>query len=861
MIDQLTRAQTTIPSRTLWRVGWRYLARHPWQSVLMVIGITLGVAVAVAVDLANTSASRAFDLGTAAITGKATHQIAGGPQGIDETVYVFLRAQGVTQSAPIVSEHVVSPELGHAPLQVLGIDPFAEAPFRTYLFQHGALPLGNLTSFFTQPNTVLISSGQAQRYALAIGDPLTLLIQNRRHTVTVGGLLEPADSLSARLLDGLILADIATVQELTGRLGRIDRIDLILPNTGSTAVSRIDALLPAGLHITPVAARSGAVEQMTAAFRTNLTALSLLAMLVGMFLIYNTMTFSVVQRRPLFGTLRCLGVTRSEVFALVVSEALIVGSIGAALGLGLGILLGQGTVRLITQTINDLYFVVNVRTVEIAPESLIKGLLLGIVATVLTAAPPAWEAASVPPRLALSRSGLEVKARQAVVLAGLGGLGLLAAGLALLNLPTRNLLISFAGTFAVVVGMAMLTPVTMTLLMRAAPALTGRAWGVLGRMAPRNVANSLSRTSVAIAALMIAISVSIGVSLMVGSFRYTVAAWLEQILQGDIYISAPVMTASQNPPPLDPAVLPLASQWPGVARVDLLRATTLESDSGPVQVIAVHNPDFARERTFLAADRPPSLLWEAMQEDAILVSEPLANRLLLPQEGGRITLLTDRGAQVFLVAGIYYDYSASQGIVAMSIDSYRRYWDDAALTALSLRLAPGADVDAVQRSLQQALSSVQTLAVRPNRALREEVLVVFDRTFAITGALQVLATFVAFIGVLSALLSLQLEKQRELGILRAIGLTTQQLWALVLLETGLMGAVAGLLAMPTGYAVSLILIYVINSRSFGWTLQMKVDPAPFLFALVVAVSAALLAGIYPAWRMTRMITAEAIRFE
>jgi len=156
---------------------------------------------------------------------------------------------------------------------------------------------------------------------------------------------------------------------------------------------------------------------------------------------------------------------------------------------------------------------------------------------------------------------------------------------------------------------------------------------------------------------------------------------------------------------------------------------------------------------------------------------------------------------------------------------------------------------------------VQRLFVRPNQALRDDVLEVFDRTFAITGALQLLATVVAFIGVLSALLSLQLDKQRQLGILRAVGLTARQLWGLVMLETGLMGTVAGLLSMPTGYALSLILIYIINRRSFGWTLQMQAEPAPFIEALIVAVIAALLAGIYPAYRMGKMVTAEALRFE
>ncbi|MEJ2150819.1 MAG: ABC transporter permease, partial [Chloroflexota bacterium] len=201
------------------------------------------------------------------------------------------------------------------------------------------------------------------------------------------------------------------------------------------------------------------------------------------------------------------------------------------------------------------------------------------------------------------------------------------------------------------------------------------------------------------------------------------------------------------------------------------------------------------------------------------------------------------------------------GTVMMSSATYRDLWHDNSITGVALRLAPGVDVDATTRALREAIAPLQHLSVQPNRAFRDEVLVIFDRTFAITGALNLLATLVAFVGVLSALLSLQLEKQRELGIMRAVGLTVRQLWGLVMLECGLMGAVAGLLALPTGFVLSLILVYIINRRSFGWTLQMQVTPGPFLAALAVAVVAALLAGVYPARRMSRIVTSEAIRFE
>jgi putative ABC transport system permease protein len=229
--------------------------------------------------------------------------------------------------------------------------------------------------------------------------------------------------------------------------------------------------------------------------------------------------------------------------------------------------------------------------------------------------------------------------------------------------------------------------------------------------------------------------------------------------------------------------------------------------------------------------------------------------------GATVTLYTDHGARQFPVAGIYRDYSSSQGTVMMSLDLYRQHWNDPAISAVALKLAPDADSDRVVRELSDALAGVQGVMVRPNAALRSEALAVFDRAFAITGALQLLAALVAFVGILSALLALQLERSREFGVLRAIGLTGRQLRGLMLLETGMMGAVAGILALPTGLILALILIYIINRRSFGWTLQFQPHPEVFVQAMLLAVGAAVLAGIYPAIRLARMQAAEALRGE
>jgi putative ABC transport system permease protein len=807
----------------LWKVGLRYLWRHRWQSLLMVFGIALGVAVVISIDLANTSASRAFALSTEALTGRATHQITGGPQGIPEQVYVDLKRAGLGYPlAPVVSGYVSSPDLGNRPLQLLGVDPFSDGPFRSFISQGAIVPLDQLTNFLTKPGAVLLSRPLAERYHLQAGATLRLESAGRAKTAFVAGLLDPADGLSQRILDGIIMADISTAQELTDSVGVLGRIDLIVPAGQTAGLAALEQRLPPGLRVAPAAARNTTLEQLTEAFRINLSALSLLALMVGLFLIYNTMTFSVVQRRELFGMLRCLGVTRGEIFGLVTGEAAVVGVLGTLVGLGLGIGLGQGTVRMVSQTINDLYFTTTVQPGAAAPESLVKGLLLGVLATLITAGLPAWEAASVPPRVALLRSGLESKTRRNVAWAAAGGVGVLGAALALFQIPTPNLIVGFAGTVLTVLGAALLSAGAVVLLVTLAGPALGGAFGLVGRLAPRNLLNSLSRTAVAVTALMVAVSVTIGVSIMIDSFRHTVVVWLDQTLQSDIYVSAPLLTGTTPSSPIDPAVIDRLRSWPGVRRVDTLRSTVVQARQGQVNLAATQNPQIGAERLFKVLDGTPDQVWQRLEAGAVLVSEPLADRLGIRQPGTALQLNTPAGWKDFQVLGVYYDYASSEGTVLMAQPLYQSLWHDSAVTAIGLRLEPGQNVDRVVADLQDQLDQQQQLVVRANATLRRDVLVIFDRTFAITVALRLLATVVAFIGMLSALFLLQLERQREVGILRALGLV---------------------------------------GRHLRWTLQLLVQPGALLQGVLVALGAALLAGLYPAWRLSHMAAAEAIRYE
>jgi putative ABC transport system permease protein len=851
---------------TLRKLSLRHLLKHPWQVGLAILGVALGVAVVVSIDLANSSARRAFALSAETVAGRATHQVVGGTNGLDEAIYRTIRVDlHVRDSAPLVEGYAAAPDFPGLTLHILGVDPLAEQPFRPYLAP-AAGPQSDLTPLFTRPGAALMSADTARAYGLAIGDELRLRFGARSERATLIALLEPEDDASRRALDGLLVADIATAQEWLGTAGRLSQIDLILPDgqPGQALAEQIEAALPPGAQLTRPALRTQAIEQMTAAFEFNLTALSLLALVVGMFLIYNTITFSVVQRRGLIGTLRCLGVTRRQVFALVLGEALVVALAGTLLGLALGVALGRGLIGLVTQTINDLYFTVSVRGVEVTMAPLVKGALLGVLATLAAAAVPAFEATFTPPRTVLRRSSYEERVRRLVPLAAVGGAGLLAVGLGLLAIPSRSLPLSFGGLLAITVGAAAVTPLATLLLMQLARPALGRLFGLLGRMAARDVVGSLSRTSVAIAALMIAVSVTVGVGLMVGSFRQTVVRWLDDTLRADIYVSAPSLAGNRVDTSLPPEVVERLSAAPGVARARRYRNVVAETQYGQSIVVGTEVRTEADRDAFQFLEGDPAAIWPAFAGGAVLVSEPLAYRHDL-HAGDTISLLTDTGERSFAIAGVYTDYGSDQGVVMMDLARYQAAWNDPALSSLGIDAAPGTDVDALVRELRDTAGATAgdapILNIRSNRALREASLAVFDRTFAITTVLQLLATIVAFVGILAALMALQLERARELGVLRANGLTPRQLWGVVISQTGLIGLTAGLLSIPVGVLLAAVLVFVINKRSFGWTLLFQLDGGLFAQALLVAVAAALLAGLYPAWRMSRTSPALALREE
>lgn len=840
--------------RLLRRASTRYFLRHPWITLLAVLGVAVGVSVVISIDLANSSARRAFSLSSDAVAGRASHALVQTASGVPSALYAQLRQAGIRNIAPIVEGTVQTPS-GRA-LRVLGIDPFAESVFRPWLAggQGAGAPL--LTPGVAAATPATRAPAGLETPSQADPDTFRILRGGVPHDVLLYALDVP--ERSAEALRGWLVMDIATAQEVLGTGDRLSRIDVLIESpTDTLGLARTVGTLAV---LEPATNRSATLSQMTRAFELNLQALSLLAMVVGMFIIYNTTMFSVVQRRSVIGRLRALGLTQRALTWHVGIEVFAIGAVGTALGVLLGLALGQGMVRLVARTINDLYFVTEVQGVSVDPLVLVKGGLVGLLSTLAAAWGPIRQAVTQPVSVVLQRSGDEVRYGQKTSRYAIAGIVVLTMGFLLIMSSRTSIVVAYLGLLGLLLGWSLCVPRMIQVITFIIRRLLGKSSWLTMRMATEGVSASLSRTSVATAALMVAISATIGVGVMVQSFRGTVGTWLEQSLQADVYIQPPAEVFRRVDAHIDPALYDDLASIDGVEEAYGVLRTRVVDISGTSRDLAVVDLPRGRSETILLTEPPHSAFWDGFTgEDHVIISEPMAFRTGLAK-GDSLALQTPLGPQMFLISGVFYDYASDLGILMMARTTFDRHFDEPRRSGLALSVTGGRDeVQAVIARAEARAEGRQALIVRSNERLRETSLEIFDQTFAITNVLRLLSIMVAFIGVLSALMALQMERRREMAVLRAVGMTRQEVTRVTLGQTSYLGLLAGIFAVPLGLLLAAVLIFVINKRSFGWTLQLTIEPALLVQAVVLAVVAALLAGLYPAWKSGRTAPAEALK--
>lgn len=842
--------------KLLIKSGFRYYQKNLLQLVLSIVGIALGVAVVIAIDLANSSAIRGFDISMETVSGKATHQIRGS-EFISDTLLKYVKNKfQINKAAPVIEKFVKLNVEKPITLTFLGLDPFSERAFRDYFNNDNIDFQSGLVQLMTNKNSVIINSELAKKYNFKAGDSLPIEVDGIDKKLYLSATINLADENQQKITENLILADIAIVQDLFNIPNKISRIDLIIDENN---LANIQQSLPNGINISAADNRSTAGKDMTESFRTNLTAMSLLSIIVGMFLIYNTMTFSVVQRRKYLGLLRSIGVTNKEIFRLILSESIILGLSGTILGIIAGVFLGNFLISLVTKTINDMYFVLQVQDVHISTLSLLKGIFLGLIATIFSAIKPAKEASDVPAGIAMIRSTVETNISQKSNKMLIYGIVFIALGIVFLFLPIKNIYISYIGMIPLMIGFSLITPKFIIIMIDLMLPIYTKLFGSIGKMSARGIKENLSRTTISIAALSIALSAAIGIGSMVSSFRQTVVDWLNYRLNADIYASVPTNVSRFNDGTFGEWVIDSAKTIDGVYQMNIYRELQINHKGKIFHLLASkvqpRNYEKFSETLFDA-----ETVWKKFrQEEVLLVSESYAFKNNVGA-GDSLTLPTDRGYKTFQIIAVYFDYSSDIGLIFLNMNVFRQYYDDKLYSGIGLFVNDPIKVDRVAQELKEKTSSINFI-VRTNKNLIATSVEVFDRTFIITNVLQLLAIVVSFIGIFSAMMSLQLEKSRQFAILRANGLTPIQLLKHVLYQTGLMGFISGLLAMPLGLLIAYILIEIINSRSFGWSVSFYFEFTYLIQALIVGILSAILAGLYPAYRMAKTPPAISLRNE
>jgi putative ABC transport system permease protein len=802
------------------------LAQNKARSALAVLAIALGVALGYAVQLITQSAVNEFTLGAQALSGAADLEVRGPRSGFAEALYPELaRLPGVAVASPVVEIDAKLADRDDA-LTLIGQDPFRAAAVAPTLVAEGGERLDRL-----RPDTLFLSPAAADWLGVGVGERVRFQVALRVVSLRVGGLVPSAGPQRVAFLD------IAGAQSQFDRLGLLSRIDLRLrPGVDVSAFGdRLQAHLPAGLAVARPQEDVARTASLSRAYRVNLNVLALVALFTGGLLVFSTQVLSVVRRRAHFALLRVLGVTRRGLVSLLVAEGALLGVLGSSLGIPAGFLMANAAVRIIGPDLGSGYFRGVAPTLTLVPVALALCFALGVVVAVLGSLLPALEAARAAPAAAL-RPGDEERAfaRLRPVAPGLAMLAG-AAGAAFLP-PVDGLpLFGYVAIALLLLGTLQLLPRLVVLLLGALPTPHRAA----PQLAVAQLRGAPGQVAVTLAAIVASLSLMVAMAIMVASFRQALDAWLVGILPADLYVRASAAGDSAYLTPEDQARI---ATLHGVGRAEFLREQQLVLDpSRPRVVLLARTLDAAQPQRRLpllgvtvtpAAGAPPPL-W--VNETMVDVYGFAPGKVVTLPLGGR--------AVPFTVAGVWRDYARPQGAMVIERERYVALTGDQAVTSAALWLAPGTTVAELERTLVADVPGGAQLELASPGDIRAVSLHIFDRTFAVTYALELAAVGLGLCGLSSSFSALVLARRREFGVLRHLGMTRRQIGAMLATEGLLLSGIGLGVGLGLGYVISLILVQVVNRQSFHWGMELSLPWAALGVAALLVLALATLTAL------------------
>ena len=843
-------------------ISWPYFRKHVLRTALTTAGIVLGVAVFVGMHTANSSVLLAFSRTVDRIAGKTELQVTAGEAGFHEEVLEKVQAASTVRVAVPVIEAVVDTNLkGQGNLLVLGVDMTGDRTLRDYDLDGDDAVVDDPLVFLAQPDSIILSKEFAEKNQIAVGSRVTLGTVEGQKPFTVRGVMK-SSGLTSAFGGNLAVMDIYAAQHMFGRGRSFDRIDLAVKEgrTIKDAEQELTAMLGPGFQVDPPSGRGQQFEAMLAAYSMMVGISSLFALFIGMFIIYNSFSIAVTQRRSEIGILRALGATREQIRWLFLGESAVTGLIGSIGGLVFGILIARGIAASIGSLISDVYGVAQrADEVSTSPPLLLLALAIGIATSIVAAAIPAHSAARVDPVQALQKGKYQVLSQGESRLRAVLGLVLGAVSLVCLSVGSSRTVFYTGYVLAIVVAL-LISPLLSLILAKGLRPILKWARPVEGALAADSLIQSPRRTSASVAALMLSLALVIAFAGMARASYSSIIDWMETALNPELFImpSQSIVVRSMRFPA---AMGPEVAAIPGVRRVQMVRDARVMFRKTPVMVVSIEVKSMAE-----TAQLPPvegnadDMYRRGAAGEGLIIADNLA-RLQHLKLGDMLEVPAPKGLIRLPIVGVITDFSDQMGTIFMDRSLFIRYWNDDSVNVLRVYLNPGATVPEVRQRVLEKYAGQRQVFVLTNRELKSYILKVTDQWFGLTSVQIAVAVLVAILGIVNTLTVSITDRRRELGVLQAVGGLRGQIRRTIWLEA----LSVGTLGLALGFALGAVNLYYILQIVQNDIAGMRLDysfPIGTVLALVPTIlGAAFIAAIWPAESAVHGSLVEALEYE
>jgi len=854
-------------------ISMKRLGLQKVQALMTVSGICLGVAAIVSIGIVNKSVMRSFEDSINRVTGRSALQITGSASGFpEELIERVQKVPGVEYAVPVIDTQGILVGAKERSLMILGVDVLQDSNIRDYKLSDDSADIPDPLLFLARPDSILLTKELAAREHITIDQQIQVQTVRGIKAFRVRGLLNPEGP--AKIAAGNIaIMDYPAAQMAFGKEGRIDRIDvsLLQGEDLKTVQERITKTLPAGYGVLTPEGRTRQVEVLISHFQKNINLISFVAVFVGMYLIYNAVSISVVQRKKEIGILRALGATRGQIIALFLAETVVMAMVGSGLGIGVGILFAKSAIGAVGQTVSELYMRTSISEIAISWPNLAMGFMIGIVASLAAALFPALASTRITPVSAIrstpyGEEGLFSGKRLKIAAASLVAI---AAGLLMLHrsFPQSMLFHTtaaiFAATISLLLGISLAMPAVLEVFLAFYRRTISPHLGAEGRLAGLNLQKNITRNAVAAAAIFYGIAVYVSSAGLIYSTKQSVLDWIDSYVRGDIIVTSghPIATTGSQNIPMPVEMWKEIEKVPGVLSADPFRKIYIDYNGRRILLLTL---DIDRRMLYsplkVAQGTREDMVRLLPNQDTIAVNESLAAQEHL-RPGDTMVLPTPAGPIAFKVAVVNVDYSSDSGSLLMDLKTYQRHWKEHLADSFSIRVKSRDNVEAVRDEIVKRFGNEWQLFVLPAQEFKAVIQKVIDQGFAVNHAINIITMTIACLGIIVTLLASVLERTREIGILRSIGMLRSQVSRVVVLESMLLGIIGGALGCGAGVIIGWMSLEGFLKNDYGASMQYHVHYVSIFLAIVLSTLLAALAGLYPAKRAARTNIVEALSYE